>query len=441
MLRLFLVQLVFASLVLFSCKQPDEIVPIEYQPKHLHEGYILSLVKAGLSETALAKEWIEVGENALRSPKLIESPHQEEFYMLAHEVSAYSYKIKGIKGQKIKVSVEQTAGDSTVFYLDAYRIAEDSLSSFKLIASADDAERVLAFEVVEDGLFVIRFQNQLLRKGQFRIKIINVPSLEFPVSGGKTHDIGSLFGVPRDAGKRRHEGIDIFARRHTPIIAPSDGNINWAGVRAGSLGGKVIWMRDTVRNQTLYFAHLEDVLVKDGEKVTTGDTIGSVGNSGNAITTAPHLHFGIYQDGAVDPYHHVVTTRTRPSRILANNELLGQLVRTKRNTNLRLHDNDERSSLPINKHQLLQVNGCYATYYNVSLPNGKEGSIFYDDITTINKTIRKVKYADMQILDTPTENAIITQKIKDEEVEILAASDQDYLYVKTLNGMNGWIQI
>jgi murein DD-endopeptidase MepM/ murein hydrolase activator NlpD len=52
----------------------------------------------------------------------------------------------------------------------------------------------------------------------------------------------------------------------------------------------VIWLQDTKRQQTLYYAHLDQQLVRPGQRVVAGDTIGLVGNTGNARTKDPHLH-------------------------------------------------------------------------------------------------------------------------------------------------------
>jgi murein DD-endopeptidase MepM/ murein hydrolase activator NlpD len=54
----------------------------------------------------------------------------------------------------------------------------------------------------------------------------------------------------------------------------------------------------------LYYAHLDTQLVVPGQFVRAGEPIGTVGNTGNAITTPPHLHFGVYwrqRGGARDP--------------------------------------------------------------------------------------------------------------------------------------------
>src|SRR5690606_29156145 len=91
-----------------------------------------------------------------------------------------------------------------------------------------------------------------------------------------------------------------FASRGTPVLAPVQGMVT--SVREGGLGGKQVWVRDQKRNWHLYFAHLDSQLVSNLQRVNPGDTLGLVGNTGNARTTAPHLHFGIYQNGAINPF-------------------------------------------------------------------------------------------------------------------------------------------
>jgi murein DD-endopeptidase MepM/ murein hydrolase activator NlpD len=121
------------------------------------------------------------------------------------------------------------------------------------------------------------------------------------VSGAGAASIQSGYGAARDAGRRRHEGVDIFAPRGTPVVAASDGFVVKVGENA--LGGRVVWLWDMSRGVTIYYAHLQEQLVTTGAFVRAGDTLGTVGNTGNARTTAPHLHFGIYArgEGALDP--------------------------------------------------------------------------------------------------------------------------------------------
>lgn len=144
----------------------------------------------------------------------------------------------------------------------------------------------------------------------------------FPVAGKKAN-VGSFWGAKRDGGKRKHEGIDIFAKKGTPVLAISDGLIT--RVSNMPLGGKVVWMRSSVKNWSVYYAHLDEQWVVEGQYVRKGDALGTVGNTGNARTTPPHLHFGIYTNrGAMDPYPHVKNLSRIPveDATLAREEML-----------------------------------------------------------------------------------------------------------------------
>jgi len=74
-------------------------------------------------------------------------------------------------------------------------------------------------------------------------------------------------------------------------------------------------LRLTNRNITLYYAHLDKQLVSEGQYVKKGDTLGLVGNTGNARYTPAHLHFGIYTySGPMDPFPFVnQLVKTAPS--------------------------------------------------------------------------------------------------------------------------------
>ena len=121
-----------------------------------------------------------------------------------------------------------------------------------------------------------------------------------PVAGVRARDLADTWGGIRPEG-RSHEGIDIFAERNTPVLSATDGRIIRQGV--SERGGNVVWIYG-VDGRRHYYAHLEkhsDHSV--GDRIRAGDTIGYVGNSGNAQTTPTHLHYGIYTfGGAINPY-------------------------------------------------------------------------------------------------------------------------------------------
>lgn len=91
---------------------------------------------------------------------------------------------------------------------------------------------------------------------------------------------------------RRHEGIDIPARRGTPIRAAQAGRVIHSGWGLGDYG-KVVIVKHTGHYSTVY-AHNDRVKVKKGQFIERGDVIATVGTSGNA--SGPHVHFELRRD-------------------------------------------------------------------------------------------------------------------------------------------------
>jgi murein DD-endopeptidase MepM/ murein hydrolase activator NlpD len=122
----------------------------------------------------------------------------------------------------------------------------------------------------------------------------------FPVAGD--HNFIDSWGFPRSGG-RVHKGADIFADWGTPIVAIERGVISRIGTN--SLGGLVVWLQGESGN-AYYLAHLAAYApgLTVGQVVDSGSLVGYVGNTGNAITTPPHLHFEVHPGGgdAVNPY-------------------------------------------------------------------------------------------------------------------------------------------
>ena len=156
--------------------------------------------------------------------------------------------------------------------------------------------------------------------------------MAFPVSGYNSRAIQSFFGDPRDGGKRDHHGVDIFASRHSIVIAPLDGSI--VSVGESKRGGHTIWMYSAKHRINIYFAHLEKQLVKQYQNVKAGDTIGTVGNTGNARFTPPHLHFGIYAYRDIhDPFYYLCEQNDVIPGIKLDTSHLGKYLYSEQLTN------------------------------------------------------------------------------------------------------------
>ncbi len=137
----------------------------------------------------------------------------------------------------------------------------------------------------------------LIRIGQ----VLTVPGGSSWVCPVSNSSFKNDWGFPRGGGTRWHEGNDLFAPRGTPIKAPVSGTVR---VRTGTIGGKQFTL-DGVDGVRYIGSHM-DSFGKDG-KVSAGDVIGYVGNTGNAMGSSPHLHFGMYVNGTpVNPYPSLV---------------------------------------------------------------------------------------------------------------------------------------
>jgi murein DD-endopeptidase MepM/ murein hydrolase activator NlpD len=135
--------------------------------------------------------------------------------------------------------------------------------------------------------------------------------LRVPVAGVGVRRLVDTWGGIR-SGNRRHEGIDIFAPRGTAVLSATNGMVSMIG--ENRLGGNVVWVYGPGGHRH-YYAHLEGYApIVEGQDVLIGDTLGYVGNSGNARTTPPHLHYGIYTDsGAINPYPRLIPPWRRDS--------------------------------------------------------------------------------------------------------------------------------
>ncbi|HMK04394.1 MAG TPA: M23 family metallopeptidase [Ferruginibacter sp.] len=130
--------------------------------------------------------------------------------------------------------------------------------------------------------------------------------LVYPVSGKKSK-VGGFFGDYRNGG-RSHKGVDIYAKRGTPVVAICDGIITSTATE--KLGGKTIRLKAADYTWSAYYAHLDKLNVRVGQYVQKGETIGTIGNTGNAKRKAAHLHFGIYGGGrAVNPLPYVKNSK------------------------------------------------------------------------------------------------------------------------------------
>jgi murein DD-endopeptidase MepM/ murein hydrolase activator NlpD len=118
----------------------------------------------------------------------------------------------------------------------------------------------------------------------------------WPSIGLVTSDFGQRIN-PITGRHQFHMGIDIAARRGTPVYATADGVVVFAG-RSGGLG-RLVMISHGNGLKTRY-GHLSETYVAPGQQVTRGTKIGAIGTTGRS--TGPHLHYEVVKNGAsVDP--------------------------------------------------------------------------------------------------------------------------------------------
>ena len=144
-----------------------------------------------------------------------------------------------------------------------------------------------------DGLMMAA--NRLMSLGWDRNDAVSEVFRPFLV-GGPANWVDS-WGAPRSGPgpiKRTHQGQDVFCRYGDPVLAVEPGTVAYG---TGGLGGIVARLYRPVGGYW-YYAHLSQTNHEEfptGSRVEPGDVIGYCGNSGNAITTPPHVHFGWYE--------------------------------------------------------------------------------------------------------------------------------------------------
>jgi len=403
--------------------------------KSPHEQYSRKLTDAGLRPTALGALWFSEAEKSLNKPLSVSVPYKESGYFAAERPRATALKFEAKRGQRISIYLQKKPTTGFTIYVDLWKLKNDR--NKKLLAYADTNGSPFNYDIEDEGIYILRLQPELLSAGEYTLVISSGPSLAFPVRSGR---IGSFWGDNRDEGARRHEGIDIFAAKRTPVIAAAKGIINRVG--ENKLGGKVIFLRPNDKNYSLYYAHLDEHLVREGQRVSEGDTIGLVGNTGNARYTSAHLHFGIYtMGGAVDPFAFVNPNVKQPLPITAPVSQLGKSLRTvNRNVTLREAPDQEGNSLvkmPLNT--LVVAEAACAGWYKVSLPDDARGYISSPSLASVSRPIKLLTLKkDSALLDKPQEDAARKLMLNAGSVVEVLGLFGDFSYVSHVQAA-GWL--
>ncbi len=222
-----------------------------------------------------------------------------------------------------EVTLEKTVGRLTAPLVVQLLAAHRGLPAGTTIAVAFGASPQVVHKAKKHHAAAATTQTDTRSKGHGKKKhkkvaqpLTAVPGLGFkpshyvfPVDGGASY--GDTYGANRnDIYDGWHHGDDLFAPLGTPVVAVARGTLSLVGWN--ELGGWRLWLTDKKGN-SFYYAHLAGYArwILTHRHVRAGQVLGFLGRTGDAFTTAPHLHFEVHPhqpafvklgyDGAVDP--------------------------------------------------------------------------------------------------------------------------------------------
>ncbi len=223
------------------------------------------------------------------------------------QLNALAVRLGQMQAQMLRVEAlgqrlaEQAKLDKAEFDFDqlparggpAEPLAEEQISGVDFMRALDD----LALQI-DDRARQLEVLEQVVSRRQ--LKHATSPAGR-PVRKGW---LSSYYGKrtdPFNGRQEMHKGIDFAGQMGSEVVATAAGVVTWAGKRYGY--GRLIEINHGNGISTRY-GHCEQVLVKVGQTVKQGETVGLMGSSGRS--TGPHVHYEVLKDGRqVNPTQYV----------------------------------------------------------------------------------------------------------------------------------------
>jgi murein DD-endopeptidase MepM/ murein hydrolase activator NlpD len=382
---LLLIPLLLVALIAAACGDAAAPIRRSLSADTTHAEYAKALNELGFDQVALGRDWLAAAARAIDQPVAVHLPFSESGYLGPDKPAAVGYRFDLQRGRRLSIEVAFDSAQPARLFVDLYELREGQ--SPRRVAGLDPDQQMFEHDVRFTGPHVLRLQPELLRGGRYTVSQRTLASLRSPVQGFAISSVRSGFGAPRDGGAREHHGIDIFRPRGTPVLAAADGYVR---LNETPRGGRVIWLRDARTGRNIYYAHLHDWAIDGGATVKTGDVIGYVGNTGNAVTTPPHLHFGVYDRGPTDPAPSLQRDDPAPGAITAGVEALGSWMRVR--SQARPRDRAARDMMPslFVPGVAVRVIAATADSYRVELPDGTAGLLRARDLVAASTPLRTV---------------------------------------------------
>jgi murein DD-endopeptidase MepM/ murein hydrolase activator NlpD len=277
------------SLSVAGSSTPRSVAP---HPAPADQARPQSLLVAGEGE-----RWFRATRAALDDARPVRVPFA--FEGGNGDTGATAFSFDALRGQVLEINLAADAQASgQVAYVEVFRVVDVlGQALHQRLTALRPRESRLRAKLPNDGTYHVLVQT-VEDAARYSLTLELEAALPFPVIGAEAAAIRSLFGASRDAGRRNHQGIDIYVQKLTPVLAVAAGR---AMPRQDALGGNTVWLNTP--GTSYYYAHLDRVAVTESQRVKPGDVLGYVGNTGNAGGMPAHLHFGVYRWGRepIDP--------------------------------------------------------------------------------------------------------------------------------------------
>ena len=406
-------------------------------PKSPRDHYAKYLKK---TDGELSEQWEQSGKNALKHPVTVTFPYKEQNFFPNDLPLAFGYEFVVPRGRRLEAIISSTTADtSSKVFLELYQHSGEQM---KRLAFAESSANRLSWDATDTTTVIVHLQTEADKTADIIFSIESHPILSFPVVKRDSRNIISFWGVARDGGRRSHEGVDVAAPRGTPVVAAANGYISSVGVN--NLGGNVIFQDAENGGLTLYYAHLDSQLVASGQRVNIGDTIGTVGNTGNAITTGPHLHFGIYQSfrSAIDPLPFLSIPKKDNTTLTLLGKKAGSWERVVgKTTDIKKGPDLLRDTVAqLTRNTMLRVVGKTGRWYKVWLPDGRIG---YADTKNLSPTLSSLKTLTIEqerpLWALPSLDSYAVQRLPAKSSVKILGVWQNFFYAEEPNGKRGWL--
>ncbi|MEX0730322.1 MAG: peptidoglycan DD-metalloendopeptidase family protein [Aquisalimonadaceae bacterium] len=332
-----------------------------------------------------ADRWLEARARARHNAVTVTGRrYGETGAFAAGEVRAAAFRIPVAAGEQLRVALPMVAPAPGDLLGELYRARGDR---WEPVQNLRHGRPVVMPAAEEQQDYLLLLQPRSSHAVHYRLEISRGGSLPFPVANAGVDRIWSFFGDARANGARLHEGVDVFVDRGTVVHAVVDGYVR---TTVNPMGGKVVWLIEAGTGIRYYYAHLDTIAVPHRVRVRQGAVLGTVGNTGNARTTPPHLHFGIYLSPrrAVDPLPYLQPPPERDFLLVdmpaTRPPVLGQRQVTADWLNLRA--GPEKTAEIVGKLResstVQVVAAAHGPWKRVQLGDGRAGFVHRDWLTT-----------------------------------------------------------